>query len=117
MQSRSIISMMRMVMSQLMTLAAAACAERFVTIGHRANEGFLSSMRTKVLLQCTLLIPSFATTCMITNERLFACVYPHVDLQMGRPQKALTAATIQTHMRFRAVVSFEVIHQISFGRK
>jgi len=75
--------------SQLVTLATAASAEAFVATFHRANVRLLSSVRSHVLCEGALLIPTLPTD--IAHEWFLSSVNAHMNDQMSRAQESLAA--------------------------
>jgi len=95
-------------------LAAAAGRELFFTSFKGTGIRFFSCVRSHMLLQCTLLVPSLSTTFISTDKWFLACVNSRVDDQVGRSKKGFSTSFKSANVWFGAlVVSPTMINQIS----
>jgi len=101
-----------------MSFTRRTCGELLFTTRNRASEWLFSCVRSHVLLQSRLLIPTFATTLKRTHKRLLASMNASVNDEMSGAQETLSTTIPFADMRFPLfMVSSPVVHKIPLGRE
>jgi len=100
-------------MSEDMSLAAAAGGESLIAPFSSALEGLFSGVRAQVLLQGTLLIPSLAASVKWAYEGLLASVDASVDQEMSWAKEGLSTSGVVADMGFSSLmVSLAVVNKV-----
>jgi len=83
-----------------------------------ASEWLLAGVRTEVLLEGALLVPTFPATFVLAHKGLLPSVNPGMNEKVSRTKETLSTAGKSASVRFRTlVVASAMIHKISFGTK